>query len=212
MIINQLIEKIIIVDQLITKNILNSPHPFLFNQFFDFFSITGWWFFVWGLIFFYLFFIEEKKHKEFIFFFFLSIILSSFLTNVVLKNLFQRPRPYHKNSSFRLITSKSNHSNFNQIQPVSTNFNQFPPLSTNYPSDYSFPSGHATLSFSAATILSFFDKKRRKIFYLIAALIAFSRVYLGYHYFFDIVAGSLIGWFLSKIVLKMSKIVLITNH
>lgn len=204
MIINQLIEKVIIVDQIITKNILNCPHPFILNQLFDFFSITGWWFFVWGIIFIYLFFIEEKKHKKFVFLF-LSIILLSFLTNVVLKNLFQRPRPYHKNSNFRLIISKSNQSNFNQIQPVSTNFNQFQPILTNYPTDFSFPSGHATLSFSAATILSYFDKKRKKFFYLIAFLITFSRVYLGYHFFFDVVIGSLIGWLLSKIILKITK-------
>lgn len=197
--------EIINIDYLITNTILDLPHPFFLNLIFDFFSITGWWLLIWGLIFLYLFFIEEKKHKEFVFLFFLSILVSSFFTNVIMKNIFDRPRPYHQKSNFQLQISKSNKTNFNQSQLVSTNSNQFQPILTNYPSDFSFPSGHATLSFSAAAILSFFDKKRKKFFYIIAFLIAFSRVYLGYHFFFDVVIGSLIGWLLSKIILKITK-------
>jgi undecaprenyl-diphosphatase len=133
----------------------------------------------------YLIFIEEKKHKEFIIFFLTSLLVSSFLANIVIKNLVRRTRPF-------------------STHPISTdshNFHQFPLILTNYPFDYSFPSGHAATSFAAATILAYFDKKRKKLFYLIAVLIAFSRVYLGYHYFLDVIVGAMLGYLISKFIL-----------
>lgn len=191
-----LLIELINIDYFITNLILGFPHPFILNSIFDFFSISGWWLLVWGLIFLYLFFIEEKKHREFVILFFLSLLISSFFTNIILKNIFRRARPYHQISNFQFKISKSN----------TTNFNQFQPVLNNYPSDFSFPSGHATLSFSAATVLSYFEKRRKIFFYSIAVLIAFSRIYLGYHFFFDVVIGSLIGWVLSKMILKINKI------
>lgn len=69
--------------------------------------------------------------------------------------------------------------------------------------DYSFPSGHATTAFAAAFILTFFDKKRRALWYMIAFLIAFSRVYLGHHYVSDVVAGAFIGWVVGVLSLRI---------
>jgi undecaprenyl-diphosphatase len=59
-------------------------------------------------------------------------------------------------------------------------------------SGYSFPSGHSSNIFLAATILSL--QFRRKFYlYLIASIAAFSRVYLGVHYPSDIAAGAALG-------------------
>lgn len=71
----------------------------------------------------------------------------------------------------------------------------------NCPKDYSFPSVHATTAFAAATILSYFDKKRSFFYYAIALIISYSRVYLGCHYFLDILGGSVIGYLLTKLLL-----------
>ena len=71
------------------------------------------------------------------------------------------------------------------------------------PKDYSFPSGHATFSFAAASILSFFDKKRRFLYYLFALIIAYSRIYLGCHYFSDVFAGALLGYIIGEVVKKI---------
>jgi len=61
------------------------------------------------------------------------------------------------------------------------------------PTDYSFPSGHAFGSFSAATII-FCRNKYWGIFALILALgIGFSRVYLFLHYPSDMLGGMLLG-------------------
>jgi undecaprenyl-diphosphatase len=61
------------------------------------------------------------------------------------------------------------------------------------PTDPSFPSGHAATSFAAATILSLAVPRLTPLWVLLAAAIAFSRVYVGVHYPLDIVGGAILG-------------------
>jgi len=68
---------------------------------------------------------------------------------------------------------------------------------------YSFPSNHAANSFVFATVLSYFYDKNRKSLYILASVIAFSRVYVGVHYPLDIVFGSIIGYIISWIMLSI---------
>lgn len=66
---------------------------------------------------------------------------------------------------------------------------------------FSFPSGHATMAFALAYI--FTGRFRRGyIFYSLAAIISFSRIYLGFHYISDIAAGALLGCFIGFILTK----------
>ncbi len=63
------------------------------------------------------------------------------------------------------------------------------------PKSFSFPSGHTTLAFSVAFIISRILPKRYSIpAFLIAALVAFSRLYLGVHYPSDILGGICAGY------------------
>ena len=57
----------------------------------------------------------------------------------------------------------------------------------------SLPSGHATMAFSAATILGYRYPKLRIPLYVGAGLVGFSRIYLGRHYTSDVLAGAAIG-------------------
>jgi undecaprenyl-diphosphatase len=58
----------------------------------------------------------------------------------------------------------------------------------------SFPSGHAATSFACAATLARYVPRRIAIaLYVLAALISWSRVYVGAHYPLDVFAGALLG-------------------
>ena len=86
--------------------------------------------------------------------------------NVALKNLIARPRPCWVESVPLLIAS---------------------------PTDYSFPSGHTLSSAIGATILTKTDRRFGYAAIPLAALIAFSRLYLYVHWPSDVLAGALLG-------------------
>ena len=61
------------------------------------------------------------------------------------------------------------------------------------PTTSSFPSGHAATSFACALVLARFAPRLTIPLFVLAALIAFSRVYVGVHYPFDVLAGTVLG-------------------
>lgn len=97
----------------------------------------------------------------------IALILSLLIGNIALKPLIARARPFTANPDFILL-----------IRP---------------PTDYSFPSGHTMSSFAAATVIWFANKKYGTAALALAALIAFSRLYLYVHYLTDVLAGLVIG-------------------
>ncbi len=61
------------------------------------------------------------------------------------------------------------------------------------PATFSFPSGHATVSFACATTLALAVPRLRWPLYALATLISCSRVYVGVHYPLDVLAGAALG-------------------
>lgn len=55
------------------------------------------------------------------------------------------------------------------------------------PQNYSFPSGHTL------TIIMYTDKRMGIVAYVLASIIAFSRLYLYVHFPTDVLAGALLG-------------------
>lgn len=166
------------------------PHNRFFNLLFSFFSQQGGSLIIWIVLIILALIFEERKHpgiskndKQFLITIILTLALTGLLVNYGLKNVFQRMRPY--------LTD------FNRLKLISTNFN--------CPSDFSFPSSHAAIAFSASAILAHFHKKRKYFYYSIAILISLSRIYLGCHYFFDVIIGGLIGYLIAKTMLLWLK-------
>jgi membrane-associated phospholipid phosphatase len=61
------------------------------------------------------------------------------------------------------------------------------------PDSTSFPSGHSATAFATAIVVGFAYPRLRLPLLALAALVALSRVYLGMHYWSDVLAGSLLG-------------------
>ncbi len=61
------------------------------------------------------------------------------------------------------------------------------------PSSASFPSGHAATAFAAAVAVGVIYPRLRWPLVCVAGLVALSRVYLGVHYWLDVVVGCALG-------------------
>ena len=109
-----------------------------------------------------------------------ALAMGALATNVLLKNLVHRIRPYVVLENLSILVSE--------------------------PSDWSFPSGHATASFAAAWALFRMAPKKVGVpALLLAILIAFSRLYVGVHYPTDVLAGAVIGVLCGEISARLFK-------
>jgi undecaprenyl-diphosphatase len=71
------------------------------------------------------------------------------------------------------------------------------------PTSHSFPSGHAATSFACATVLGAVAPRYRLAFLVLAAAIAYSRLYNGVHYPLDVLAGVVLGVLVGITVLRL---------
>ncbi|MCM8763842.1 MAG: glycosyltransferase family 39 protein, partial [Candidatus Omnitrophica bacterium] len=95
---------------------------------------------------------------------------------------------------------------FNSARPVSY-FNNIPVYVTGpVLRSGSFPSGHAQTVFASAIFLSWIFNKMILVFFSLAAVVAFSRVFSGVHFFRDIITGALIGILSFFIVIWISQL------
>jgi undecaprenyl-diphosphatase len=81
---------------------------------------------------------------------------------------------------------------FQRIRPVLAEPDEPLPYGLHRPVTSSFPSGHATSGFTAASLLGQ-GRRTQPLYYALAGLIAFSRVYVRLHHGSDVVAGAALG-------------------
>lgn len=112
-----------------------------------------------------------------------ALLIGALITNVALKNLVARIRPYEVVDGLKLIIERQH--------------------------DYSFPSGHTCASFAAALVYYKMGPRKWGIpAVVLASLIAFSRLYVGVHYPSDVLGGLLIGVFAAWAALKLKDYVM----
>ena len=61
------------------------------------------------------------------------------------------------------------------------------------PHSHSFPSGHTATAFAGATVLSALVPRAAPAFYVLAAAIGYSRLYVGVHWPLDVLGGAVVG-------------------
>ncbi len=73
-------------------------------------------------------------------------------------------------------------------------------------SEPAFPSGHTSSAFAFATTVSHYHKRAAPFLFAWAILIGFSRVFLGFHYFTDLLGGAAVGIVVSLIITRIAKL------
>lgn len=107
-----------------------------------------------------------------------SLAFGHIFGTCVLKEIFQRQRPFIQLGLTPFITP---------------------------PSSFSFPSGHSLSSFIAATCIFYYNKKWGIFAYILASLIAISRIILIVHYPSDVIIGSILGVIIALIFIMIFK-------
>lgn len=104
----------------------------------------------------------------------LAIGVGALFTNVILKNVVARERPFNASPLYHAFWLDAGASSV---------------------SEFSFPSGHTTVVMTSMTALFLStNKKKSWTAYLFVLLTGFARVYLIVHYLTDVLAGLLIGF------------------
>ena len=101
-----------------------------------------------------------------------AMLIGLIIGNGLLKNIIARPRPFDISDT---------------VVPRNS-------LLIDPPTDYSFPSGHTLASFEAATALYKDHTLYGFAAFVLALLIAFSRIYLQVHYPSDVLGGAILGF------------------
>lgn len=133
--------------------------------------------FIWILI--CIFSLFSKKYQKMGILMAVALLIGFILGNVFLKPLIARERPSWINAEILLLIKN--------------------------PHDFSFPSGHTLSSFAAASVIACFDKKMGTAALFLAALIAFSRLYLYVHFPTDVLSGAVLGSLIGMLVSYLGK-------
>ena len=120
--------------------------------------------------------IHSKKYRQWGIVLLLAIILTFITGELILKPLIARPRPFTLHPYTLLIK---------------------PPFG------FSFPSGHASSSFSSATVLWHIKRKWGAAAVAVATLIAFSRVFLSVHFPSDVLTGAFLGFCIATLICRI---------
>lgn len=160
-----MLESIIRFDQNIFLAVNKLPHPKILVLLAQIFSGIERWF-IWLIIIGLLIYFERYNPKIIIKFL-VAVVSASYLATGIIKPIVGRLRPEFLFPEITVYTQSNNY--------------------------FAFPSSHAATAFAASFVLSHLHPRGKIYFYILATLIALSRVYLGVHYPLDVFVGALLG-------------------
>ncbi len=162
---------------------LNGFHNPFFDSLMHLISATGTWIPFYLILIFYIF--KKQKWQGFIplFFLVLLIVFTDQGSVHIFKNTIQRLRPCHNPDISQFVHLVNNECG----------------------GSFGFVSSHASNFFGLAAFLAmFFNNKWFSIFiFFLASIISYSRIYLGVHYVFDVLAGMLFGMLVGFLIFKL---------
>jgi undecaprenyl-diphosphatase len=108
---------------------------------------------------------------------FLLTLISAWIIQILIKLIVNRPRPFEALHINSLVATSMS----------------------------SFPSGHAMMFFAFIPTMSKYFPKMKAILWIVAILVGFSRIYLGVHYFSDVIAGAILGYAIGLICMNIGE-------
>ena len=135
---------------------------------------AGWFWIVLAVL---MLTVLPKKYKKAGLTMAIALILSLIFCNGIMKHLWARPRAFWVVGQNFVVG--------NEFENLYGIFNSI--------HDYSFPSGHSSASFAAAVSIFMWRKKEGSAALVLAALIAFSRLYFTVHYPTAVLVGTITG-------------------
>jgi undecaprenyl-diphosphatase len=175
---------------------VNSTHTSFFDIFFQIYTYFGTGIVIAPVLLAIIFHtIPPKQRKRIILCGIVSIGVSG-IVNQTVKQIVHRPRPLKY-----FIADSQVQQRQNVDRPIYTVHILGPHLKYN-----SFPSGHSNAAFATATFLVLLYGRWFWCTYLLASLVAYSRMYLGVHFFLDTMGGAIIGVLIVSITFKLFRI------
>ncbi len=163
----------------INKTIANP----VFDKIFVILTTQEYWYITYAILIYFLLTKYKANGRLLLLTIILAIIFSDQISSHYIKELVGRIRPCHVLQDIRLLVPCG--------------------------AGKSFPSSHAVNNFTLALILANFFNRYKYHFYILASLVAISRVYVGVHYPSDVFFGTILGGVIGIIFVYIHKTVIL---
>jgi undecaprenyl-diphosphatase len=161
--------------------IINTHHSAFFDRLFLLITYLGNGWVIIPLFFIFIFWRSSKSRRVHVLIVAVVACLISGLSNVAVKQVVDRPRP----SAYFVSPNTNSPTEDGRLYEVHGLGKRF--------YNRSFPSGHANTAFTLATLALLIFGIRFWPAFLVAMIIAYSRVYVGVHFPLDTLAGACMG-------------------
>lgn len=167
-----------------------------------------------------------KKYRKVGFAVLVALVVMVICNNLVLKELFQRVRPFYIFDLDALLADKQAFIDKGRLDKWEIMVEKITALKEAYPemaekwtsvysypnfveklTSFSFPSGHTSSAFAAAIAVLWYNRKFGIPLTVFAAVMGFTRIYVEVHYCSDVIAAAVVGVVYALIGVLIAKFV-----